>query len=55
MVLDMKLLQEFPANVGISQGSIPGPTIFMMLSIILRCNIYPDTTFCSKCNQASHL
>ena len=34
-VLDGKSSQEYPVNAGVPQGSIPGPTLMMMLSAIL--------------------
>ena len=62
MVLDGKSSQEYPVNAGISQGSILGPTLFLLyindLPDDVTCNIaiYADnTTLYSKCDQASDL
>ena len=62
MVLDGKSSQEYPVNTGVRQGSILGPTIFLLyihdLSDDVICNIaiyVDDTTLYSKCHQASDL
>ena len=62
MVLDGKSSQEYPVNAGVSQGSIHGPTLFLLYindfpdDVICDIAIYADdTTLCSKCDQASDL
>ena len=62
VVLDGKSLQEYPANSGVSQGSILGPTLFLLyindLPDDFICNIAiytDDTTLYSKCDQVFHL
>ena len=62
MDLDGKFLQEYSVNGGVPQGSILGPTLFLLyideLPDDFICNITicaDDTTLYSKCDQGSDL
>ena len=57
VVLDGKSSQEYPVNAGVPQGSIPGPTLFLLdindLLDDVICNIAiyaDDSTLYSKCD-----
>ena len=62
VILNGKSAQEYPVNVGVPEGSILGPTLFLLYinnlpdDVICNIAIYADdTTLYSKCDQASDL
>ena len=62
VVLDRKSSQEYPVNAGAPQGSILGPTLFLLNinelpdDVIFDIAIYADdSSLFSKCDQTSDL
>ena len=62
VVLDGKSSQEYPVNAGVLQGSILGPTLFLLYindlpdDVICDISIYAgNTSLYSKCDRASDL
>ena len=62
VVLDGKPSQDFPVSAGVSQGSILGPTLFLLYindlpdDVVSGIGIYADdTTLYSGCDEASDM
>ena len=60
VVLDGKSSQEYLLNAGVAQGSILGPTLFLLYikgladDVICDIGVYvDDTSLYSKCDEAS--